>query len=147
MSNRFMTRVAVFVLLLRDNKVFFLRRANTTYMDGWYTLPSGHLEENEFIFDAAIREVKEETGVEVKKNDLKCVHVMFRRKEKNYIDFYFVTRKWEGEPSNFEPTKCDEALWFDRDALPKNTLSYVKEVVEHCDKNKIFSEILSNELC
>ena len=37
------------VLLLKDNKVFLLRRAETGYKDGYYTTPAGGIEKGEMF--------------------------------------------------------------------------------------------------
>lgn len=143
MSERFTSRVAIFVLLIQDHKIFLMRRANAHYMDGWYGLPSGHLEENEFLVEGAQRELREEAGVEVDPADLEFAHVMYRRKDRNYIDFYFVAKQWQGEPHIAEPEKCDDAQWFDFDAMPENTFDYIKDVVKDLGNKNFFSERMS----
>jgi 8-oxo-dGTP diphosphatase len=62
--------VAVSTLLIKDKKIFLLRRYNTGWEDGKYNLPGGHLNGNETAREAAAREVLEETGVKVKIDDL-----------------------------------------------------------------------------
>jgi 8-oxo-dGTP pyrophosphatase MutT (NUDIX family) len=57
---------SVFVVIEKGGKYLLLRRANTGYMDGWYDLPAGHLEDQEKFQDGAARELKEEAGLDVK---------------------------------------------------------------------------------
>lgn len=47
LPERFKVTVSVNVLLCRGDTYLLLRRANTGWADGFYTLPAGHLEGNE----------------------------------------------------------------------------------------------------
>jgi ADP-ribose pyrophosphatase YjhB (NUDIX family) len=57
-----------------------------------------------------------------------------------YIDFFFIAKKWEGEPTIKEPNKCDDMSWFPINNLPKNTLPYVKNVIENRNDGVSFIE-------
>ncbi len=61
---------AVYLILEKDNKILLLRRYNTGYNDGLYSLPSGHVEDGEFPIDALIREAQEEIGIIIAKEHL-----------------------------------------------------------------------------
>jgi 8-oxo-dGTP diphosphatase len=45
---------------------------------------------------------------------------------REYLDFYVAASAWQGEPRNCEPHKCAEVAWFPSDALPAQTLDYVR---------------------
>jgi 8-oxo-dGTP diphosphatase len=62
LEERFKLVDAIFVLLIKENKVFFIRRANTGWKDGQYSLIGGHLDGDEPATVAAVREAKEEAG-------------------------------------------------------------------------------------
>lgn len=63
--------VASYVIVKNEEgMIAFVMRSNTSWMNGFYGLPSGKVEQNESFLHAAIREAKEEIGVEVKVNDL-----------------------------------------------------------------------------
>lgn len=61
----------VYLVLIRENKILLLRRYNTGFMDGYYSFPAGHVEANETLTQAMVREAKEEIGVDIKKRRFK----------------------------------------------------------------------------
>ncbi len=135
---------ASYLILKKDNKVLMLRRFNTGFKDGEYGLPSGHLEEWEHPSDTIIRESKEEIGIDVSPESLRCVHVIQRRSgerdPREYADFFFVCDAWSGEPGNMEPHKCDDMQWFPMDNLPSNTIGYIREVLNYIESGEFYSE-------
>ena len=58
-------KVAAVVLVLMNDKLVLVRRANEPAMGRW-SFPSGYVDRCEAVEDAAVREVKEETGLEVR---------------------------------------------------------------------------------
>lgn len=130
-KKRFKVPVAVHLFLIRDNKVLLLRRYNTGYEDGNYSVIAGHIDGNETYYDAMIREAKEEAGITIKLEDLKAVQVMHRKKEDERIDFFFICNRWSGEVVNMEPNKCDKLRWFDLDNLPVNIIPYIKAGIKN----------------
>lgn len=60
------------VLLVHENKVLLLKRNKSLKRyPGLYCTPGGKLEENESIEDAVLRELKEETGLQLGKDRIK----------------------------------------------------------------------------
>ncbi len=142
MTERFRPFAAVYGLLIRGGDIFMVRRKGTGWLDGYYGLPSGHMDGAESVTSAARREVKEEVGVVVGPGDFKVVHVMHRIRlgDREYIDFFLATDTWEGEPHNAEPEKCDDAAWYPVSALPENTIPSVRSAIEGYLKGIFFSE-------
>ena len=135
-KERFKMRVAVYLLLIKDDKVLLSRRFNTGWMDGKYSLISGHLDGNETVSEAMIREAFEEAKIKIKKEDLIPATVIDRKSDEEYIDFFFVVNNWEGIPIIGEPEKCDDLSWFSIDNLPDNLLPFIKEAIENY-RNKV----------
>lgn len=52
-------------IILNNNKVLILSRKMNDFMGGIDELPSGNMETNEGIYDALVREVKEETNLDI----------------------------------------------------------------------------------
>jgi ADP-ribose pyrophosphatase YjhB (NUDIX family) len=130
----------VYLLLIEKEQIFLLRRYNTGYEDGKYSLPAGHLEEGESAAEGLLREVREEIGLELDPETIDLVHVMHRREDDIRVDLFFTGSSREGEPHNAEPEKCDEAGWFPLDGLPDTTISYIREAIQAWQGNIIYSE-------
>ena len=58
-------RLVVGAIIVKEDRVLFLKRPNNDFMGGIYELPSGKVENQEGLIDALIREVKEETNLNV----------------------------------------------------------------------------------
>lgn len=109
-------------------------------MDGWFSLPAGHIEDGESLTAGTIREIREETGVILKEKDIELVHVMHRKSNDIRMDFFFLVKKYVGKPRNTEPEKCSVMEWFSIDDLPKNTIPYIKKAIECFRSSEFFSE-------
>jgi 8-oxo-dGTP diphosphatase len=138
---RFAPLVAVHLFLFKKESVLLARRFNTGYEDGKYSVPAGHIDGNETITQAMIREAKEEIGIRIKPRDLEVVHVMHRHSpDDERVDFFLVAARWEGEPEIKEPDKCDQLGWFKSASLPANLVPYVRTALERTQQGQSFSE-------
>lgn len=137
-KERFAMPVAVHLFLVRNSDILLLRRYNTGYEDGNYSVPAGHLDGNEEVKAAAIREAKEECGIDIDPACLEIVGVMHRRSIDERIDFFVATTEWRGEIINAEPNKCDELLWVDMDKLPPNVIPYVRQAITNFRRKQWF---------
>ena len=135
---RFPTTVHLF--FFRLGRILLLRRFNTGYRDGEYSVPAGHLDGNETVLAAAQREAAEEIGVQIDADDILFSSVMHRNEGDERIDFFVEVRAWGGEPFNNEPNKCDELRWVDVHSLPQNTIPYVRRAIENHDNGVHFDE-------
>lgn len=132
---------AVYLILIQDNKILLLKRCNTGFHDGDYSFPAGHVDGNETLVQATIREAKEEIGIDVEPRNLRLIHVMHRKQPSHErADFFFTTPKWTGEIKNMEPHKCVNLNWCDMDNLPLNTIPYIKQTINCIKNNIIYSE-------
>jgi 8-oxo-dGTP diphosphatase len=128
---RAMIPVTVHLFFLREDQILLLRRFNTDYRDGEYSVPAGHLDGGETVMGAACREAQEEVGLHLQADDMVFSSVMHRIEGDERVDFFVHVRKWLGEPFNAEPDKCDELRWVNIDNLPNNTIPYVKRALQN----------------
>ena len=141
-EKRFKVRSASYIFIIENNKILLQKRAGTNFMCGYYGTPAGHLEKGEGAVNCAIRELKEETGLITKREDLELKFVLNRVSgEEEYIDFFFISKKYSGIPKIMEPSKCDDLRFFDLNNLPENIIPYIKDVLENIKNGIIFSEI------
>lgn len=127
----FLAPVAVHLLLVRDGKILMLRRYNTGYEDGNYSVVAGHIDGGEQLKSAMIREAQEEAGITISPADLTVVAVIHFREEEEYVHFFLHASRYSGEVANMEPDKCDDLSWFDLDDLPPNTIPYVRRAIQN----------------
>jgi 8-oxo-dGTP pyrophosphatase MutT (NUDIX family) len=128
---RFRLRAAVHLFLMRGEEVLLLRRFNTGYEDGNYSVIAGHLDGDEEVVAATLREAHEEAGITISPDDLTVVGVMHRREADERIDFFLAASRWAGAIANREPDKCDALSWFPLDHLPANVVPYVRRALDN----------------
>lgn len=130
MSDRFKLIPDVHVFLSNeDNEVLLLRRRNTGFEDGSYSVVAGHVEADEEITAAAVREAREEVGIELQRKDVEVVGVMHRRSDEERVSFFLTTSAWSGTIVNAEPDLCDDLSWRSLDDLPRNTIPYLRRAL------------------
>ncbi|MDT3672240.1 MAG: NUDIX domain-containing protein [Aromatoleum sp.] len=122
--------VGVHVIVERDGRVLLMRRAGTGFFDGLFSLPGGHVEPGESLRTAAVREMREETGLCFDADSLTYVGVVHRLSDTNRVDFFCRAPDCPAEPRNLEPDKCDELRWFERDRLPADVVPYIRAALD-----------------
>ncbi|GIW70021.1 MAG: hypothetical protein KatS3mg101_0768 [Patescibacteria group bacterium] len=136
-------KVAVLAYFEKDGRILLQKRKNSGWRDGWYGLVAGHVENDEPYKSALRREVKEEVGVDVREEDLEFAHLLLlpaKLSDCQRLYVYFRVTKWEGEPSNAEPERCDDVRWFDKSSLPENLIPVVKFGMEKMTAGEMYSE-------
>lgn len=120
------------------DRVLLTRRSNTSYGNGHWHLPSGHLDHGESITATLIREAKEELGITVRVDSVEFVHVMHRDDDEGRMGFFF-TAAWEGTAAIMEPHKCDGLGWFGIDQLPGPMIDYHEQALGEIRSGRTFS--------
>lgn len=138
-KERFSVIVDVHLFLVRGGKILLLKRAKTGYMDGYYHLPAGHMDGNERLVDALIRESKEEVGIKINPKDAKLVHTIHNKSDTERLAFFFEVKKWTGRIKNIETDKHSELEWFELKKLPRKTVPYAKAAINNYINKDFFS--------
>lgn len=110
-------QVGVGVMMVREGRVLLGRRRGS-HGDGTYSWAGGHLEFGETLEACAIREVREETGLVVRRLSFLCLSNILAY-GKHYVDIQLLAEEFDGEAEVREPHKIGEWAWYPLDALPR----------------------------
>lgn len=122
--------VATNVIVEKDGKILLSRRQNKGWGDGLLCIPGGHVDSGETFTQAAIREAKEELGLDLQTEDLTflCTEVK-NGGGKYYISVEFIASTAQ-EPTNTEPNECAELVWVDPHDLPEDVIPNFRNIIE-----------------
>ena len=114
----------------------------SAYGQGTWSFPGGHLEFGETMAEAAIREAREETGLDT--HNLELVSIADEMgaldQEKHYVNVGFLAHTVNGEPKLMEPEKFDRWEWFDLDNLPQPLFEGTALMIERYKAGKIYMD-------
>jgi ADP-ribose pyrophosphatase YjhB (NUDIX family) len=105
--------------VVKDGKVLLVRRGNEPGRGKW-SLPGGRIRFGERSEEAALREMREETGLEVRLKRVVDVVDVFWRSERGELLEHFVIVDFEAEVVGGELRPADDALdarWFSPEEL------------------------------
>ena len=131
----FLAAVHIIIRQRETGKILFQRRQGTKLYCGWLGLPAGHVDAGEHPIEAAIREAKEELGIEVTSRDVayECHSTRRYPDSRVYFDAYYdFYTNYAGEPQIMEPAKCAELVWLDSEEWQNrdDVIAYEKRGLE-----------------
>lgn len=124
--------VAVFVF--NDKGEVLLGKRKGSHGAGTYSLPGGHIDFGESVHFTVVREVFEETGLQVCiTNDVGWSQAFFEKEQKHYITILFVVRikGVATEPVLKEPDKCEGWQWYATNKLPEPLFAPLKNYLDN----------------
>ena len=104
---------------------------------GDWTLPGGELDFGETFEEGAIREVKEETGIDIEDPEVISVHNN-KNEHAHFVTLTLKVDKWEGEPKVMEPDEITKWEWFLVDHLPDPLYFPTKAALEVYKEGKFY---------
>ncbi|PGT75340.1 MULTISPECIES: NUDIX hydrolase [Bacillaceae] len=135
LHNKFVLVVSVSILC--NEHVLLIKENKPTANNKW-NFPSGRIEYNEDILEAAHREVKEETGLEIKLTGTTGVYQFMSSTNNQVFLFHFIAEVTGGALS-LEEDEIVDAKWF-----KVNKLSELKE--EELREAGVFNQMVQNLL-
>lgn len=127
-----MTRpgVGVGVLVYRDGKFLMMQRKGS-HGAGTWSVPGGWMELGESFEEAAVREIDEETGMQIKNVKFIALTNNIMLDEGVHSITVWLRADWKaGEPVITEPEKCSDQQWIDFDTLPAELFHGFKMMLE-----------------
>lgn len=112
-------------ILNEESKILLISRSQNDNYGGVWELPGGGVEENEDIIDALIREIKEETGLDVIRDTI------------NFIDYF--------EFHNIESNKHKRKFCFEVKTTGELTISDEHTDFRWFDRNEIINELRNDK--
>lgn len=121
MTERSFPRIGIGVIIVNnDGKILIGKRSGGHAPK--FSIPGGHLDLGEAFEEAAVREVKEEAGIDIEDPQVIAVTnnlETYREEGRHYISIILLAEAFSGEPQIREPEKCERWLWCDPKELPE----------------------------
>jgi ADP-ribose pyrophosphatase YjhB (NUDIX family) len=122
------------ILLKYKNQCLLCKRTQGESLPGVWSVPGGHLEKGESIENGAIREFREETGIQILGNLDYVVTLNGGSRMKFYLFLYEINYKINIDLDNaIDGYEHEECKWFSKKTLPDNVEKQLFFVI-----NKIF---------
>jgi 8-oxo-dGTP diphosphatase len=124
--------VGVGVLVINSKGEILLSRRLKPYGFRKLALPGGHVEWMESHRETALREVKEESGIRLRKvEELRdYTEEINKRVGKHYVTFYLIAKANGQEPKDTEPYKHGPWGWYDPFNLPSYAWEPTKRLIK-----------------
>lgn len=113
--------VGVVVCLDENQRFLIIRRSDIDKREGQWTLPGGHIDDEDGSIEAgAVRELEEEAGLVCKTSDLVYLGMP---KDKKY---YFLAKKWSGDVNINKPNPKTNEI--EHDDYKWATIKEIKDI-------------------
>lgn len=134
-------KVGVGLYIINENNELLLGLRKSNHGNATWSPSGGKLEFGEEFTDAAIRETKEETNLDINPEDIKIIGItndLHISEKKHIITIHMITNKYSGDVKLMEPDKFEKWQWFSLDNLPEKLFLPVNNFL----KNNSLSELI-----
>lgn len=113
-------KISNMCMIRKDEQVLIQKRTKNDWPG--ITLPGGKLEVDESIYESCVREVKEETNLDVRALQLKgIIHYELKEEKERWLIYLYETNEFSG--NLHVSANEDEVYWIDYADLMKEELS------------------------
>ena len=117
--------VVVFIISTDNKKVLLQQRSanKKLWPNLWDITAGGHVLSSEFGIDAAIRETKEEIGIDVSKNELEFIGSTISENtssdiiNRHFNEYYIVHKDIDIKDINLQKEEVQDIKWFDKENI------------------------------
>ena len=113
MRERVLTELTTMCMVYNGSKVLVQNRTDSAWPG--ISFPGGHVESGESFTESVIREVREETGLTIRRPVLCGVKDWENEDKSRYIILFFKTDKFDGQLTS---SSEGEVFWVEKDELP-----------------------------
>lgn len=118
--------VAMFMINSKGQVLLQKRSANKKlWPNKWDMTAGGHVLAGEFGFEAIIREIKEELGIDIQKNDITFIGSAISTKikgdiiNKHFNEYYIINKDLDETTLTLQTEEVSDVKWFDKDEIVK----------------------------
>lgn len=135
-------------VIVRDSKILMVKEAKKKCYGQW-NFPAGHVDEPEFITDAAIREAYEETGCKVKLTGVLPISMVEVKDAEPRLMVRFTAEVVE-ENITIDPNEILDVQWIEIEKVKKMTKEELRgydetlQFIKYYEENKIYPLDLFN---
>ena len=128
-------------IMKKDNKILMVQEAKEKYYGQW-NFPAGHVEEGENILEGAIREVKEETGCDVKLTGVLPMKVVYQKGAPTLIVEF--TAEVVNETIKIDKNEILDVKWIQIEEIKNMTdkelrdEKRIKIILQMLEENKVY---------
>jgi len=114
MANEFKTIFTTDIFVVYHDEILMMRRSLAKKaFPGYWVIPGGHIESSEDPAFCAVRELREETGIEIKTSDLHLTYIAMHRHLDRMEDYHIFAFKINltQKPDELKQTEEGELRW------------------------------------
>lgn len=117
---------AISIILVNDNGDVLLQQRSKnkkTWPNMWDVMAGGHVLAGEFGYEAAIRETKEEVGIDITKEDLLYIgsttseNIFPNIINRHYNEYFVITKKVDIKDIKLQEDEVQDIRWFKKEEV------------------------------
>ena len=141
MDNKITLRINI--ILLMYGRILMLKKQMD--INDVYSIVSDERKNNENIFLASSKIMKEKIGLTIAADKLKIVQIMLRREDRRghtrreSIEYFILATEYHGVIIPAHINEYYDIYWAEINSLPSNTEEYIKKAIHSYEENIPFS--------